>query len=80
MSRRRPRGLIAGKVFTGALYGAGVLFMVIMIALVLELIWGARLSIATFGLGFLWGTQWNPVTSQFGALPFIYGTMLCSVL
>lgn len=33
-----------------------------------------------FGLGFLASKLWNPVTDEFGALPYIYGTVLTSVL
>ncbi len=79
-SSHRPRGWLAGKVFTGVLYGAGVVFVAIMVGLVAELVWGSRLSIAKFGLGFLWSSEWNPVTSQFGALPFIYGTVVSSLI
>src|SRR5215469_11772918 len=32
------------------------------------------------GFGFLGSSDWNPVTEQFGGLPFIYGTILTSVL
>ena len=32
------------------------------------------------GFGFLFSSQWNPVTEEFGALPFIYGTVVTSVL
>jgi phosphate transport system permease protein len=77
---RRLRGRVFGTMFTGAIYGAGVIFLAIMAGLVLELVWGARLSIAEFGLSFLWSTEWNPVTSQFGALPFIYGTVVSSFI
>jgi len=33
-----------------------------------------------FGWSFLWSSAWNPVTEQFGALPFIYGTVITSFL
>jgi len=33
-----------------------------------------------FGLSFLWTSQWNPVTGQFGALPMIYGTVVSSFI
>jgi len=33
-----------------------------------------------FGLGFLTGTDWDPVQEIFGALPYIYGTVITSVL
>jgi len=36
-------------------------------------------AIRTFGLGFFVGRTWDPVHSVFGALPFIYGTVVSSV-
>lgn len=33
-----------------------------------------------FELGFLTSTNWDPVNGQFGALPFIYGTVVTSAL
>ena len=33
-----------------------------------------------FGFGFFFIEAWNPVTDQFGALPFIYGTVVTSLL
>jgi phosphate transport system permease protein len=38
------------------------------------------LSREKFGLSFLFSTEWDPVKSDFGALPFIYGTLVTSVL
>lgn len=35
-------------------------------------------TLQVFGLGFLTGKQWNPVTKQYGALPFLSGTLLTS--
>ena len=41
---------------------------------------GSVLSIKEFGLSF-WGTRtWDPVAGQFGALPFIWGTLYSSIL
>jgi len=37
-------------------------------------------SIQKFGLNFLSDTNWDPVTEKFGALPFIYGTIVSSLL
>ena len=37
-------------------------------------------SIRQFGFSFITGTEWNPVKSQFGALPFIYGTIVSSLI
>jgi phosphate transport system permease protein len=38
------------------------------------------LSIEKFGLGFWRGTTWDPVSGEFGALPFIWGTLYSSFL
>ncbi|HBV87975.1 phosphate ABC transporter permease subunit PstC [Desulfosporosinus sp.] len=40
----------------------------------------ARPSIQRFGLGFITSRVWDPVKEQFGALPFIYGTLVTSFL
>ena len=44
---------------------------------VLDLAWP---SIEHFGLSFVWTEAWDPVTEQFGALTFIYGTVLTSLI
>ncbi len=77
-TRVRPRGRLAAWLFSVALYGSCFLFFAVIVGLFLELLWGSRLSLGKFGLRFLWSTQWNPVTQQFGALPFLYGTVVSS--
>lgn len=55
--------------------------MVALIALVgWELYRSSRLSIAQFGPRFLVSSTWNPVTDQYGAWPFIYGTAVSSLI
>lgn len=48
--------------------------------LVYELYIGSFLTRQKFGWGFLTSTTWDPVTLDFGALPFIYGTLVTSAL
>ncbi len=48
--------------------------------MVYELVDQARPSYDKFGLGFVTGKVWNPVTFTFGALPAIYGTLISSTL
>jgi phosphate transport system permease protein len=45
-----------------------------------EMYAGSALSIQKFGLSFLTGTTWDPVRDEYGALPFIFGTVVSSVL
>lgn len=55
--------------------------IIILTALVLyELISASQLSRAKFGWSFAVIQVWNPVTGQFGALPFIYGTVVTSLV
>jgi phosphate transport system permease protein len=37
-------------------------------------------AIHKFGFSFLWHSTWDPVNDEFGALPFVYGTIATSVL
>ena len=53
---------------------------VILIVIVAILYQQAAPSIRHFGLGFLTGTEWNPVTDTFGALPAIFGTLSTALL
>jgi len=48
--------------------------------LVFELYQKSALSRAKFGWSFLFTSTWDPVAEQFGALPFIYGTVVTSGL
>jgi phosphate transport system permease protein len=45
-----------------------------------QLFVNSALSRHKFGLNFLVTTAWDPVAGQFGALPFIYGTIVTSAL
>ena len=48
--------------------------------LVLELYTNSSASRSKFGWSFLITSTWDPVNDQFGALPFIYGTVVTSFL
>ncbi len=52
----------------------------VTVFLVYELWIHSAPSRAKFGFSFLTGQTWDPVSDQFGALPFIYGTVLTSFL
>ncbi len=70
-------GDLGFRVWTGA-FASVVLVVVVAIAFVLTS--DAWLSIRTFGLGFWRTSVWNPVSGEFGALPFIWGTLYSSIL
>jgi phosphate transport system permease protein len=58
----------------------GLALILIVVAIGFELTRQSLLSIQKFGLSF-WRTEtWDPVSGEFGALPFIWGTLYSSVL
>ncbi len=68
------------KVFNAVLTAATALIGLIVVGIFITLVQGSIPSILKFGLGFLASAQWNPVKVEFGALPFIVGTLLTSTL
>jgi phosphate transport system permease protein len=59
-------------------FASGILL--ITLALVYELYSSSAPSQEKFGWGFLLAQNWDPVAGEFGALPFIYGTVVTSIL
>ncbi len=57
-----------------------LLMVGIVIAMVVTLATDSMASIRQFGFGFLKGQAWNPIRGEFGALPFIYGTVASSLI
>jgi len=58
----------------------GLVLILIVAAIGFELARQSMLSIQKFGLQFWRTSTWDPVSGEFGALPFIWGTMYSSVL
>ena len=78
MGRKGRKGGDAGfRMGTGAFALALVL---IVLAIGFELSRQSMESIQKFGLSFWRTSTWDPVVGEFGALPFIWGTLYSSVL
>ncbi len=60
------------------------LFALLVVLLVAGIFWElyrtSHLSIAKFGFRFWTGKTWDPVAGEFGALPFIWGTLYSALL
>jgi phosphate transport system permease protein len=59
---------------------ASLLILLIVGAMIIALAMKSLPAMRQFGLHFLIARQWNPAASQFGALPFIYGTIASSAI
>ena len=53
---------------------------VLIVLIGYQLAHGSRLALHKFGWHFLVSSDWDPVNEQFGALPFIFGTLVSSLL
>ena len=45
-----------------------------------ELTTRSQLTISKFGIKFFFGSAWDPVNGNYGALPFVYGTLVSSLI
>ena len=75
-----PRQRAGDLLFRYFTLSFGLLVIAITLAIAAELAVKSRLAWAKFGLSFLWTSTWDPAREVFGALPFIYGTLLSSAL
>jgi len=66
--------------FRAAAFSFAFAVLALMGLMAYELVTGSRLSLERFGWRFLIDTVWDPVALRFGALPFIYGTIVTSFL
>ncbi len=77
---RQRRRISGDRIFRAIAYGAAGLILVIAGIFIIALFIPALPAITRFGLGFFVSQTWDPVRSQFGALPAIYGTLVTSAI
>lgn len=66
--------------FTTILTLSGLAIVILLFVIFLSLLLYSMPAIKTFGISFLVGRTWDAAASQFGALPFLVGTLLTSFL
>ncbi len=70
----------ADKTFEWLTFLMAMTVVVLIVLVGWQLASGASGSIKKFGFGFLTSAEWDPVNEQYGALPFIFGTLVSSFL
>ena len=73
-------GELPDRIFKFVISGCGIAVLGILVLIVYQLIWRSNLSWHAFGFHFFASSEWDPVNEHFGALPFIYGTIVSSIL
>lgn len=77
---RQKEGRWADATFRFLVFACAISLLVIVGLICFELIKQSSLATQKFGLKFLTTSMWNPVSGEFGSLPFIYGTVVSSFL
>jgi phosphate transport system permease protein len=75
-----PWLFIGDQIFHVLALGAALLVPLLVVLIVIFLFKASLPSIHQFGFGFFTSNEWDPVNLQFGALTFIYGTLVTSAL
>jgi len=76
----RARARWADGAFRAVLTLFAFLVILLVFAIGVSLARAAVPAMARFGAAFLWTSRWDPVHNFFGALPFVYGTLVSSAL
>jgi phosphate transport system permease protein len=71
---------VADRIFFYAMLACALSVIAIVCLIVYELITKSSMSWHAFGLKFFFRSEWDPVNDQYGALPFVYGTIVSSAL
>jgi len=76
MSRQDTSDIVFRRIL--AVFPISILILVA--GIFFQLVSASLPSLQKFGIGFLFHTTWDPVAENFGALPFIYGTCVTSLV
>lgn len=68
------------RLFRGTTRLFAYFVLLTVLAIFISLLMGAWPALDKFGFGFLSGTEWNPVTEEFGAAVAIFGTLVTSII
>jgi len=77
---RASAGELPDSIFRLAMTTCGLAVLGVLVLIVYELISRSNLSWHAFGFKFFAASDWDPVNEKFGALPFIFGTLVSSLL
>jgi phosphate transport system permease protein len=78
--RGRGSSILADKGFRWLMLICALSIFAIVGLIATELAVSSHLTIRKFGIKFFFGSAWDPVNGDFGALPFVYGTLVSSLI
>jgi len=73
-------GRLADRLFKLITLSFALAIAGLVVLIIIQMARDSMLSFEKFGFSFIWREIWDPVRDEFGALPFIYGTAVSSIL
>jgi phosphate transport system permease protein len=77
---RLGRHRFGDPIFKATTFVFAATIAALVVVMIVEMASNSTLSFEKFGFSFIWRTIWDPVAEEFGALPFICGTAVSSVI
>jgi phosphate transport system permease protein len=76
----RGSSVFADRGFRWLMVLCALSIFAIVALIAFELVARSRLTIEKFGMHFFFASAWDPINDNYGALPFIYGTLVSSLI
>ncbi len=76
----RGSSALADRGFKALMVACAFSIFAIVALIATELVLRSQLTLHKFGLSFFFKSAWDPVSGDFGAFPFIYGTLVSSLV
>ena len=76
----RQTNTTGDTIFRAILFSAAAIILIVVVAMIGMMAQNSMPTIREFGFDFLVSNKWNPSEREFGALSFIYGTVVSSVI
>jgi phosphate transport system permease protein len=73
-------GVMGDRIFYFSMLSCGLCVLAVVALIVYELVTKSSNSWHASGIRFFFRSEWDPVNENFGALPFVYGTIVSSLL
>lgn len=74
------RTLTSDRLLYAVTLAVGALVVALLAAMVIALVYLSRESLWRFGPSFIGSASWEPLHDRFGALPFVWGTLVSSLI
>jgi phosphate transport system permease protein len=78
--KRLKKQLLFDMLFRSTTRAFAFLVLTLLVAIIMALIWGSFPTLKKFGVQFIFSSDWNPVTEEFGAFNSISGTLISSLI